>query len=191
MPRGARHAFLRLILLGLACRAVVPAGFMPASPDQGGPVRICHGGPAAELVFALAAVRHGAAADTGQHASSHGTHPTAVRAGAHEPPAAHSADEPAAPHRVHEPNAQAGTDNPDTHHGTHEPDAHHGTHEPDAQHGTWEHCPSGAAFAFAALTGVVAFEFLAFDHVLYRNEQLPALRSDYVHTWQARAPPIV
>jgi hypothetical protein len=53
--RSPRHPLLFVAYLALACRLVIPAGFMPASLADGGPLRLCHGGPAGALLEALAA----------------------------------------------------------------------------------------------------------------------------------------
>ena len=39
-----RHVLVKLALVGFFCRALVPAGFMPATISDGGPIRFCHGG---------------------------------------------------------------------------------------------------------------------------------------------------
>jgi hypothetical protein len=43
MQRGKRRALSGLILLGLACRALIPVGYMPAPLTAGGPVVLCPG----------------------------------------------------------------------------------------------------------------------------------------------------
>ncbi len=48
---------VKLVVLGLLCRALIPAGFMPAAIDAGGPVAICHGGLAGEFFRRLEASR--------------------------------------------------------------------------------------------------------------------------------------
>src|SRR5690606_37644470 len=48
-----RNLLVKLALLGFLCRALVPAGFMPAPLADGGPIRFCHGGPAGALLTAL------------------------------------------------------------------------------------------------------------------------------------------
>jgi len=47
-----RRILFRLALIGFLCRALVPAGFMPAPLSDGGPIRLCHGGQAG-AAFAL------------------------------------------------------------------------------------------------------------------------------------------
>jgi hypothetical protein len=43
--RNARRALLLgLVYLALACRLVIPAGYMPAPLGQGGPIMLCPGG---------------------------------------------------------------------------------------------------------------------------------------------------
>jgi hypothetical protein len=63
-----RHPLLYVAYLALACRLVIPAGFMPASLADGGPLRLCLGGPAGALLQALAAQ---AGASREQHEQHH------------------------------------------------------------------------------------------------------------------------
>jgi hypothetical protein len=58
-PRTGRIAH-GLLLAAFACRALVPAGFMPAALDAGGPIVVCPGGSAG-AVFRLIAERSAAA----------------------------------------------------------------------------------------------------------------------------------
>jgi hypothetical protein len=55
MSLNPRRPLLYVAYLALACRLVIPAGFMPAPLADGGPLRLCHGGPAGALLAALAA----------------------------------------------------------------------------------------------------------------------------------------
>ena len=48
-----RRVLFRLALVGFLCRALVPSGFMPAPLADGGPIRLCHGGPAGALLALL------------------------------------------------------------------------------------------------------------------------------------------
>lgn len=54
MTSAARQVFLRLAFLGFTCRALIPVGFMPAALADGGPITVCHGGPAGAFFQALA-----------------------------------------------------------------------------------------------------------------------------------------
>jgi hypothetical protein len=63
-----RHPLLYVAYLALACRLVIPAGFMPAPLADGGPLQLCHGGPAGALFAALAAT---AAPSDSQHEHHH------------------------------------------------------------------------------------------------------------------------
>jgi hypothetical protein len=45
MLRTLRRYVIGLALLGFACRAFVPVGYMPAAITDGGPIVLCHGGP--------------------------------------------------------------------------------------------------------------------------------------------------
>lgn len=72
----------KLVVLGLLCRALIPAGFMPAAIGAGGPVAVCHGGLAGEFFRRLDASRDGEPAASavavghGAHAT-HASHPDA------------------------------------------------------------------------------------------------------------------
>ena len=48
-----RRVLFRLALVGFLCRALVPAGFMPAPLSDGGPFQICHGGAGGALLALL------------------------------------------------------------------------------------------------------------------------------------------
>jgi hypothetical protein len=54
MTPRPRHPLLYVAYLALACRLVIPAGFMPAPLADGGPLQLCHGGAAGALLAALA-----------------------------------------------------------------------------------------------------------------------------------------
>lgn len=58
-----RRALFQLAIVGFLCRALVPAGFMPAPLSEGGPIRFCHGGPAGALLASIADRRAFAAAE--------------------------------------------------------------------------------------------------------------------------------
>jgi hypothetical protein len=93
----SRPAFARLrrlrgvasvVVLGLLCRSLIPAGFMPAAIGEGGPVAVCHGGLAGEFFRRLEAP--GAAEP--EAFAGHGAH------AAHGGQADHGAPAPAADH---------------------------------------------------------------------------------------------
>lgn len=68
-----RNLLVKLALLGFLCRALVPAGFMPAPLADGGPIRFCHGGPAGALLTAL--IEQRSPETSAEHAhSSHEEH---------------------------------------------------------------------------------------------------------------------
>jgi hypothetical protein len=77
IARRTRLALIWLGYLGLACRMLVPAGYMPAPLGQGGPVILCHGGIAGEFFKSLRTER----ADADHHAhhgdASSGSHDVA------------------------------------------------------------------------------------------------------------------
>lgn len=66
-----RHVLVKLALIGFLCRALVPAGFMPAPIADGGPIRFCHGGAAGALLTALLSQRS-SLAEEHAHAGDHG-----------------------------------------------------------------------------------------------------------------------
>ena len=49
----ARRTVIWLAYLGLACRMLIPAGYMPAPLSHGGPVVLCHGGLSGQLLKSL------------------------------------------------------------------------------------------------------------------------------------------
>ncbi|HEU4620239.1 MAG TPA: hypothetical protein VFV10_19540 [Gammaproteobacteria bacterium] len=51
----ARRVLVSAAFLGFACRAWIPAGYMPAAPADGGPIVFCPGGSGGALVAMLAA----------------------------------------------------------------------------------------------------------------------------------------
>lgn len=65
LPGAVGRGLVRLTYVALACRFLVPSGFMPASLADGGPIVICHGGTVGRL-FASLAVE-----DTTDHRSAH------------------------------------------------------------------------------------------------------------------------
>jgi hypothetical protein len=67
-----RSAVLWLSWLGFASRLIVPAGYMPASPGEGGYIRLCPAGPAGALVNAVSPERPAHHHESGQH---HGESP--------------------------------------------------------------------------------------------------------------------
>lgn len=76
-PAFARLRRLRgvasLVVLGVLCRALIPAGFMPEAIGAGGPVAVCHGGLAGEFFRQLAASRV-AEAEASVAAAGHEAH---------------------------------------------------------------------------------------------------------------------
>lgn len=70
MHAGRFRTLLRLSLVGFACRALIPVGFMPAALDEGGPITICHGGMAGAFFQALAARE----TEPRPHAAHHAEH---------------------------------------------------------------------------------------------------------------------
>jgi len=70
-----RSLVLRLAWLGFACRLVVPAGYMPAAPGEGGFIKLCPAGAAGLLVNAAPAAHahagHGNPSSTHDHAGDH------------------------------------------------------------------------------------------------------------------------
>jgi len=88
MIPNASPVLIRLALLAVACRALVPVGYMPAALSDGGPVKVCHGGLAGAFFAALAEQRattgshagHGEGAEHG-HAHSPGSHGDQAPAG--------------------------------------------------------------------------------------------------------------
>lgn len=83
-----------LVVLGFLCRALIPAGFMPAAIGAGGPVVVCHGGLAGEFFRRLEEAKGGTAAATasaasyGEHAP-HGAHPGSGAPDDNSPAAVH------------------------------------------------------------------------------------------------------
>ena len=80
IARRTRLALIWLGYLGLACRVLVPAGYMPAPLGQGGPVILCHGGIAGQFLASLQteptepdhhAHAHGEAASGAHDGASH------------------------------------------------------------------------------------------------------------------------
>jgi hypothetical protein len=67
-----RSAVLWLTWLGFASRLIVPAGYMPAAPGEGGYIRLCPAGPAGALVNAVSPERTAHHHESGQH---HGESP--------------------------------------------------------------------------------------------------------------------
>jgi hypothetical protein len=65
MRKGAGRLLIWLAYLGLACRVVVPAGYMPAPLADGGPIVLCHGGAAGQVLSRLGEL-------AGNHHSEHG-----------------------------------------------------------------------------------------------------------------------
>jgi len=60
-------------VLGLLCRALIPAGFMPAAIGAGGPVAVCHGGLAGEIFLRLELAQR-QSAETAAATSGHDGH---------------------------------------------------------------------------------------------------------------------
>lgn len=53
LSRSAQRSLIGLIYLGLACRVLIPTGYMPAPLSEGGPIVLCPSGiPAALLGIA-------------------------------------------------------------------------------------------------------------------------------------------
>jgi hypothetical protein len=71
MTLSPRRPLFYVVYLALACRLLVPAGFMPAPLAEGGPLRLCPGGAAGALLEALAA---GDVASSAQHDTRHRHH---------------------------------------------------------------------------------------------------------------------
>ena len=163
MERFRRRSGLAgLALLGVLCRALIPAGFMPAAIGAGGPVAICHDGLAGEFFRELAQARrdarfvadsaaegidgaHGAHADHAGHAG-----PDALVDAANE-----TAESPAA-----------------------------------AQHEGWEHCPFGAAFGAALVAGDFEPALLMLAHALEPALPLQPVARQPASSYRARAPPV-
>lgn len=66
----ARRHLIGLVLLGLAVRVIMPAGYMPAPIGEGGPFVLCPGGLSGAQYFL---------ADDGEHADGHEHDPDDAR----------------------------------------------------------------------------------------------------------------
>ena len=138
--RHTRRALIRVLLLAFACRALVPAGFMPAPLAEGGPIRVCPSGPAAAFFAAL-----------GHRHASHTNH-------------AHP--------------GQAGR-----------PSGAHGHDGRSSEHDAWDHCPTGTAFAHAALVSEYPAFAVERDHAFDRTEPADSATTLLAQPYWARAPP--
>jgi hypothetical protein len=164
-PAFARLRRLRgvagLVVLGLLCRAFIPAGFMPAAFGAGGPVAVCHGGLAGEFFRRLEASRVAQAEAAGHigHATHGGLGEHAAQTGHGDPGAGHA-----------DPGARDG-------------------HAPAADHEAWEHCPFGAAFGAALLAGDVTPELPVLAQAFEVIEPTRPVSFRPVSSYRARAPP--
>lgn len=81
------------LALGFICRALIPAGFMPAAIGAGGPIAVCHGGLAGAFFRQIAEDRggHGAHGFAHGDADSHAGHQAPDTAGAAPDQASHEA----------------------------------------------------------------------------------------------------
>jgi hypothetical protein len=79
-PHRAKQLLIRLAVVAFACRALVPIGFMPAPIDEGGPIKVCHGGHAGAFFRALSEIR-GSEQRVGHDHASHGAHGHALPSG--------------------------------------------------------------------------------------------------------------
>jgi len=182
-----RSGVASIVLAGIVCRALIPAGFMPAAIADGGPVAVCHGGIAGEFFRRLSAA-HNAAGQREAQSAQHG-HGADVARVVH---AGHGAPAGAELHTGHDGHdghaAAAAQDSP----AAHESLADHEPHEDSAgaAHEAWEHCPVGASFAAAAVSAEFSIALLDLDHVFLHTE--PALPAPVapVFSYRARAPPI-
>lgn len=172
-----RHVLVNLALMGFLCRALVPAGFMPAPISDGGPIRFCHGDPAGALLTALVAQRESAGAEPAltQHgATKHGVTKHGVDAGPHLLAGDHPAEHRDAPEQSA------------NHEGGHDHD-----HEQGANHEGWDRCPVGTAFAFAVLSSDFTLPLLPLEHDLQRSDADRPIQQVLPTHYQARAPPRV
>jgi hypothetical protein len=163
LQRLRRHRSLAgFVVLGMLCRAMIPAGFMPAPIGAGGPVAICHAGLAGELFRRLDAARDAAATASlpGDVDPGHGSHRNDRPHGGHD--LAHD--------------GQAGQTASDG-------------DSPAAGHEAWEHCPFGAAPGAALLTADVVPELPALAHSLEAIEPSLPVPFRPVVSYRARAPP--
>jgi len=162
-PERLRAAALRVVLAGFLVRALIPAGFMPAPLDSGGPVVLCHGGLAGAFFDRLAEARPAAEAQAAGAAQGvphdHQAAPDAAAGVGHAHPAHADLNAPA--------------------------------DDPDAGHTGWEHCPVGASFAAAPLALEYSIELLALGDVLARTEPSAAAPAAFVASYRARAPPVI
>ena len=161
-PRLRRlRGVVQLVVLGLLCRALIPAGFMPAAIGDGGPVAVCHSGLAGEFFRRLEASRV-ARAEAFAAAVGHDAH------AAHGGHADHGAPTSHVDHAA--PSAQAGP-------------------APAADHDGWQHCPGGGAVGAALLAGEVATELPTLAQAFEIVEPTPPVPYRPVSSYRARAPP--
>lgn len=173
-----RRVLFHLALVGFLCRALVPAGFMPAPLSEGGPIRVCHGGPVGALITALAEGRIQAADE------HHGLDPAAY---AGFEAYVHSSGE-ASGVRGSSLHASSTTDPTPVGHAA--GDGDHGAAH-DAVHEHWERCPIGAAFAFTLLTGEAPVALPAYPPSFVPVEPVGFAGRLLAASYDARAPPVV
>lgn len=161
----ARRFLIGAALAGFACRAWIPAGYMPAPAADGGPVVLCPGGPGGGLIAKLVASRGARGIGSASHLAALEDH------GAHR--AVH--DHHAAAHPAH------------PHHGN-----HHGGREDDGHAGfDASYCPLGAGAAFAALAPSFDVELLDLAFSLDAIAEAPIAARPALRAYESRAPPLV
>ncbi len=185
-----RAWLIRVAVAIFACRALIPAGFMPAALAEGGPVVICHGGLVGEFFRGLAATGASPGTDmpedagTAGHSSGHQqSHPNSLPPSEPAGHAEHTAD--TATGGMGDAHDQA------VEHHLDYPAAHdHAGDQADPSHEAWEHCPVGAASAAVPIPQDYDFSLPATEHVLGHAEPQILAPADVTAGYRARAPPI-
>jgi hypothetical protein len=167
----ARRLLLCAAFLGFACRAWVPAGYMPAVAADGGPVVLCPGGPGGAVIARLLASR----------ADRHSGH---VGHGHHGGPAS-----PAGPtgHDGHGYFSVA--EHPGSHHADH--DGGRGEHEDGHPGFDASYCPLGVSAAFAALAHSFEIGLLDLAFSLDIPAEAPTAALVPLRAYESRAPPFI
>lgn len=181
-----RRVLFHLALVGFLCRALVPAGFMPAPLSDGGLIRVCHGGATSALIAALVDGRGAVRGDHGHvelaaaalEASVHSSDANAAEAFAApvDPVSARQSTDDAAHWAIDARQIADLGDHRDAH---------------DAAHEHWERCPVGAAFAFALLVGEPPTVLPAQPPSFRPVEPVTLAGRLLAASYHARAPPIV
>jgi hypothetical protein len=169
-----RTGIAAFILIGVVGRALIPAGFMPAALAAGGPVVVCHGGLAGEFFRQVAVAQSERAAE----------HNAAALRDAQTSNAEHG------PHAGHDAHADQSAHADVDRHVDDGPHPDHGDVD-EARHEAWEHCPVGATFAAALLSGDLVLPLLDFDDVLESREPVLPVRAVLLASYRARAPPLL